>query len=417
MVTARASAACENTQATEGTALQPLKISIAGEFWDSQIYSGRLYLFCLDGAIQTIRWDELVESWEVEERLRLALRCAFLRSDFLYGRDIQDLFGDVEIKTLLREKFADAHSTRLEVSPRHLAKHLADEQDNPCPFPHSDTELYYHKLYVGAPSGIVRATATGRTKHAISTRPERLWDCPVTGLSALYGQLAVAAADEGLFELTVGAYGRHVLEPPSRSPRRISARACTACEWVYHSVFASARRGGFLAAFEKDKEPGFGETYRRFDDIITAEELFGHSGYSWGVRDKLCQATEEGIKVVRYRPWEEEREQRFEELGIARIKPWKGEVISASAAPFGVVVELENAVVVYPSRGPSLTLRGEPTNWRVFPRSKHYENQLHVVYDDRLEIFSFNQDYLVDQERKLLGVSVRRGSQSRRRAL
>ena len=72
----------------------------------------------------------------------------------------------------------------------------------------------------------------------------------------------------------------------------------------------------------------------------------------------------------------------------------------------GVVVELEHALVVYPSRGEPVTIPGEPVNWRVFPRSRHYANQLHVIWEEHLEVWSFNHDYLVDQQNKLLGVRV-----------
>ncbi len=47
-------------------------------------------------------------------------------------------------------------------------------------------------------------------------------------------------------------------------------------------------------------------------------------------------------------------------------------------------------------------------HWRVFPRSDHYSNQLHIIYDDRLEIVSFVHDYFVDQSSKLSGF--KRGS-------
>ena len=69
-----------------------------------------------------------------------------------------------------------------------------------------------------------------------------------------------------------------------------------------------------------------------------------------------------------------------------------GDVLSASTAQFGIIVESERALSVYPSEGTPVVMQGEPVNWRVFPRSKHYENQLHVVWDDHMEILSFNQD-------------------------
>jgi hypothetical protein len=47
---------------------------------------------------------------------------------------------------------------------------------------------------------------------------------------------------------------------------------------------------------------------------------------------------------------------------------------------------------------------GEVVRWRVYPRSKNYLNHLHLVYEDRLEIYSFNHDALVNQETKKIGI-------------
>lgn len=45
----------------------------------------------------------------------------------------------------------------------------------------------------------------------------------------------------------------------------------------------------------------------------------------------------------------------------------------------------------------------EVVKWRVYPRSIQYTNQLHVIYNDRMEILSFNDDYFENQEKKLFG--------------
>jgi hypothetical protein len=34
----------------------------------------------------------------------------------------------------------------------------------------------------------------------------------------------------------------------------------------------------------------------------------------------------------------------------------------------------------------------------------NYENHLHVILDDRIEIYSFNHDYFLDQEEKNIGI-------------
>ena len=60
--------------------MQPLRLIVPGEYWDSHIYSGRLFLFLRDGSIKGLNWDRIIEEWPLkEDRLRLAMQCAFQR--------------------------------------------------------------------------------------------------------------------------------------------------------------------------------------------------------------------------------------------------------------------------------------------------------------------------------------------------
>jgi hypothetical protein len=87
--------------------MQTLKFVIHGSYYDSQIYSGRLYLWSNEGSIITIDWDRLIESVEIESRLKLALRCAYVQSEYLYGKDFKVFFQDEEIKKVLQQKFSE----------------------------------------------------------------------------------------------------------------------------------------------------------------------------------------------------------------------------------------------------------------------------------------------------------------------
>ena len=82
-------------------------------------------------------------------------------------------------------------------------------------------------------------------------------------------------------------------------------------------------------------------------------------------------------------------------------------VVAASTAFFGMIVEFESGLLIVLSDGAQIMVPGEPVNWKTFPRSMYYENQLHVAYADRFEILSFNQDYFVDQGSKTIGATVR----------
>ncbi|MDZ7788123.1 MAG: hypothetical protein U5K73_08410 [Halofilum sp. (in: g-proteobacteria)] len=387
--------------------MQPVRITLPGRYWDSFIYKGRLYLFGVDGDVKSIDWEPLVKEVAVPKKDKIALICAFLRSDYLYQSDVQTLLRDAEVRKVISTKFERLAQQSLVVTQDHLERHEKGRQDNPCPFPHADLEIYNDKLFVTSSSGVVEATCNKKTKYPISTRPRKRWDGPVLGASASYGSIALAAGTEGLYELDIAP--GFVIE--SEDPCQLSESACRDCGWTYYSVFASSDNSGYMAEFRKERHDGFDfdtrSGYERiFTGVDTAFEIFGSEGFSWGTQDKLCQVASGEIKVAKYEPWAELPEDRILSFGSVPLEAPTGEVVAAGTASFGVVMELENALLILPSAGPAITLPGEPVNWRVFPRSRRYENQLHAIYDDRIEVLSFNHDYLVDQVQKRLGTTV-----------
>jgi hypothetical protein len=408
----------KDSQTREGAAVQPLRLTVPGEYWDSQIYAGRLYLFERNGDIRTLDWDRLMAAWRIDPQLRIALECAFLRSDYLYGDRWSLLFSDQDIKGLILKKFSDLSEKQLEITSVDLEKFSLRRQKNPFPFPHTDTTIYRKNIFVVSSSGVHRASCNKANVNPISSRPEKRWDAPILAVDASYLTLALAAGNEGLYELPVSEDNYHLPSPGRDGARRIGKRNCTDCNWTFYSIYGSSHiDAGFLAAYRKtpSKDEGLLSS-RDFEGLIPASKIFhnGH-GYSWGNQDKLCQVSESTVRIVNYRPWEDEKLDRLSDLGTIdlatsgdvqtiQLSPWKGQVISGAVALFGTIIECESALVVVPSEGPTITLPGEVVNWRVFPRSVHYENQLHLIYDDKLEILSFNHDYFVDQDRKRSGI-------------
>lgn len=381
--------------------MQPLKIIIPGNYWDSQIYSGKLYLFGIAGQLVTVDWERLISSWKINKNLKLALICAFLRSDYLYGEDLNFLFKDDEIKDVVEKKFKSLSDIDLHISKKNLNAFILGEQDNKFPFPHTDSEIYINNLFVSSQEGIHRASCNRKTKYPISTRSEKKWDAPVFSLSASYGSLALAAGDEGLYELKINPHF-----DDDNKITRLSDNNCVSCNWAFQSIYGSSFiSSGFLAAFDKKRDDDESYKYERvFDEIISESNIFHGNGFSWGVQDKFCQVGRNKIHVVRYNPWFDEKNERLQDLGFIELERWKGDVVSGKNAVFGIIIECDNAIVIVPSKGSIFTIPGEPVNWRVFHRSKHYENQLHIIYEDRLEIYSFNHDYFVNQTEKRSGI-------------
>lgn len=389
--------------------MQSLKMIIPGSYYDTQIYSGRLYLWCADSSIRVINWDKLIESIRVEENLWLALECGFRKSDYLYGSRWNLIFRDVEIRSAITNKFLTLAQRPIEISEQQLAKAEVKHQNNPITFPHSDSVIYNGKIYIGGQKGVFATSCNKRNVNPVSLRSTKKWDGPVLTISASYSALSLSSGNEGLFELYLGNKEPWWFQNDNlnrNEVHQLSQLHSSSSRWAFYSIFSSSHQhSGYLVDFDKGNIDGADRTtFRRriFCRVIPSEEIFHSKSYSWGIQDKICQVIDRTIKVVQYIPWN--KESKFKSLGEIRLRDFKGEVVFGDSAIFGFVIECDNGLVVIDSNLNNIWIDGEPINWRVFPRSKHYENHLHIVYENRLEIYSFNDDYFVDQERKKVGL-------------
>jgi hypothetical protein len=383
-----------------------VKMIIPGQYWDTQIYQGRLYLFGIDGSLTALNWDHLVDNVVVEDSLRLALKCAFKRSDYLYRVAATGLFYDSEVRQIVSRRFASLASRDLVLTPQELQSVLVGRQDSPFSFPHSDSMIYRRRMFVASKRGVHVSSCTKGKKRAVDDDVEEIWDAPTTGIEASWGSLALAGGDEGLWESGLD-FGEspfpHLYGP---RPRQVAKEHCSECHWTYYSIFGSSSRGpGFLASYRRSRRSGE-EAERRLEEVIPDSVLFagGARGiYSWAAQDKICQFADGEIRVAKYQPWKKEP---LRYLGAIPLERHGSKIVSARVALFGTIVELDSGLAVINSDGSFVEIEGEPVSWRIFPRSRHYENHLHVCYEDRLEILSFNHDYLVPQDKKISGISV-----------
>lgn len=390
-----------------------LKLTIPGRYWDSQLHRGRLYLFDREGTIQTLDWDKLIERLPVKDAFRLALDWAFRRSDFLYRLAATGIFRDEEIRTILNRRFSILSDMDLVVEEEQFSDVSIGQQDNTFPFPHADSVIHYPRLYVSSQSGIFAATCNRRTKSPVSTHVDQLWDGPVLTVGAWYRSLALAAGEEGLWEYALGENYPSATKF-KENPHRLSKEHCSDCQWAFYSIYGSSLNGpGILASYVNerdgtDREGRQSPRHRKFDRLVSEQEIFSGfadsaTHYSWAAQDKICQAANGTMRVAKYQPWN--REMPVQPHGFLPLENNGEAVVSAKVALFGTVVEFDSGLIVLTSHGYSHRFAGEPVSWRVFPHSRHYENHLHVIYDDRLEVHSFNHDHLVDQRKKISGTA------------
>lgn len=387
--------------------MRPLELILPGRFYDSQLYTGKLYLWTLDGALQVVDWDRLIEAIETPQRLKLALECAFRRSEYLYAPQFEVIFRDEEVRQVVVKKFDDLAAAPIQITEQQLERCTLAKQDNPFSFPHADSTIYSGVIFVGSRSGVSIARCY---EFEIEELPDRLTDIPALGLAAGASRLAVAAGTEGVFQSEI--YPR-----VTKSFDQVLKHHSTLVRWLQISLFATSQaEGGYFADFvTKRRRRGEDKTspkQRVLRDVFQASEIFGHkpelrNTFVWGAEDKVCLVTNAGIEVVRFDS-RRRREERFERLGTVPTNyEVKGEIVSGDSSVFGFVVEYEGGLFVLDSSMNTEWLPGEPVNWRTFARSRYYTNQLHIVRHDHLAVLSFNHDYFINQKLKRVGVEWR----------
>jgi hypothetical protein len=392
--------------------MQPVKIIIRGRFWDSQLYKGRLYLFDLNGALRDLDWNSLVQSFTMPSRCRLALECAFQRSDYLYGEKWEKFFKDQEISDLLKSKFDELLKQNLTVDTNELNQLDGNTTDTPFPYAHNDSLVYKDQLYATSQSGVFSQSVLEPTITPGSA--EKLWDAPVSALDISHDVLALAAGDEGLFRAPTAQHYRQWTTLQT-GPQSVWKHLCNDCSYISSSILAFGHDSDSgLVEFRSPKlDPN------KTDDVIAqefwnsksigtveGERIFGQNtrgGFVWGSKNRMCMAKDGILHVTQYATTTPRRRSVAKEIRSIQLAPWKGSPVSGDNAVFGAILELDHCLVIVRSDNVIDTLQGEPTNWRVFPRSKYYTNQLHIIYDDRIEILSFNHDYFVNQKGKAFG--------------
>lgn len=394
--------------------MRSVKITIPGKFWDSQVYSGEIMLFTDTGSLHRFDWRSAIDSFaDANKHVRTALRVAFVDGDLFYNEKVRKILLDPELARPIKSQLDILAGDNL-ILPLG-GQSNATEVDSPFDFVPTDTEIYYNTLFASGDDGLFTFPRTSLGRHTSKKRPDKHHDARILQIKASdrHTALAAAAGADGLMEF---GFERIKEDVDLGQERRLAARPCSACEWSFQSVMGWSESAAFLANFKEERMQGTREKVRLFDRVIDFSEIFGNDqvqgkSFSWGSREKLYRIGESGVSVA-----ERLDEGKRRAAGDVAPDPFKvvdiidsdldsDDVIATGTAPFGTVVELSDRLVVMRSDGAVDEFNGELVHWRIFPRSSHYSNQLHLIYESHIEIVSFVHDYFVDQVDKKFGFS------------
>lgn len=275
--------------------------------------------------------------------------------------------------------------------------------------PHTDIEAFYNVLYLSSLDGIYSSPI----RRNMGERFRRTTDVPALRVACSWGSMAVAAGSEGMFDRRLVGPTDWPNEALARiEPRQLSDRYCASCSWASFDVVGSSgpRSAGFIAAFSKPKadesESHLTATSRDVLDVIDSEALFPSSdGLLFGAQNVLVMASPNKLQVEGYNPRLRDEEAKVVDFQRAlfnertlKFSELTEDAIGGAAAVYGILVEMDSSLLLRGIDG-SISAFGQPVNWRTFPRSKNYLNQLHLTYDDCISVLAFPDDYFPTKDR------------------
>ena len=406
--------------------VEPIRIIIPGNFYDCQIYRGYLYLWTMRGSVDVYDWNKLLNIKIIPRfSVRLPFVFGFMEGNFLYNGKVSYIFSEDKYNSLLLDQYNELVNNTIEISNEELEFARIQEIDLPFNELPTDSEVYANNLYFALESGIYRRVLNqGDENKIIGPKDIKLWDCRILSLRAnKYPQIALSAGSEGLFELNLvkdSAIKPQTLEKIEDTKiLKISSKSSSFSNYSFLSIFSSSYvEDSFMALFNwksikqlnnqsiKNKEQ---KVFRDFDELIDEKSIFGEvttSDICWGIDDKIYRIVGDTLFILKFTNSANinKGESYYQHLKSVVLPANIGRAIGAGVSYFGIVLEFTNGILILRSDGYITTIPEEVIRWRVYPRSKNYLNHLHIIFNDRFEIYSFNHDALINQRTKKIGI-------------
>lgn len=370
-----------------------VKINIVGDFIESYIYSGVLFTVDTNGVLCSYSWKHLIERYldsypeysEIKDKLL----------DFRKGCN-SSLHKDFTIT--IDRKFLTQHQ-----------KGTCTALNVWC----TDLDVKDNIMYIASEKGVetipfIDEWNNGVVQHFV--RPEKVWSgAKIFGLSTgSWGRTILAAGTKGAIEIVNNKVDQiKKIGFSKKIEKEINSDVILGCEWNSQSTLA------ILDGIDKKIAYKFDDigSDSVFKDNKNAHLLFGklsHEDKEKKINSVLNSLEKEDFKnipidkfihtwlesnalhaidcnnkkyVFKGKSWvETSKENFFNDISILRLK-------NVSA---GIFLETEDEHLFRMVEGNKHHLPDNFTSWRVFPRSKNYQDRIHIVYDDYLQIRIFD---------------------------
>ncbi|WP_282498102.1 hypothetical protein [Pantoea stewartii] len=382
--------------------MHDLKVNILGDFIDSYIYSGVLFTVDVNGVLCSYSWKHLVEryidSYPKYEKYKINL---------LDSRDKKGLYLQEDITINIEKKFLEKNQ-----------KGTCTGLNVWC----TDLDVKDNILYISSEKGVetlpfLNQWHNGAVEEFV--KPDLVWSgSKIFGISTgSWGRTILAAGNLGALEIVntdveqlrnIGLE-KGTLKYRDNLEKKINDDVILDCEWNSVSTLAildgidkkltyGFEDLGSDSIFKDDAKSKLRLSQLRQEDkdkkIKTALSSLknkeadgvslGEFSQTWFESNSLHALDSSRNKYIfdnKNKKWKNSSKvSGLEEVSAVRLKH-----ISA-----GSFLETEEDELFRISDGKKYTMPEDFSSWRVFPRSKSYQDRIHIVYDDFLQIRIFD---------------------------
>lgn len=365
-----------------------ININIAGDFIDSFIYSGVLFTVDTNGILCSYSWKNLIDNY-----FRLYSSHSNFHKKILDCRaeNIPKIEQDITI--FLERDFLEKN-----------------QKGTCCDLDvwNTDLDVKDNILYISSERGLVSLPFleewdNGKVMKFNQLIP--LWkEAKVFGLSTgSWGRTILAAGDNGALEImNNGVEQLQKIGFHKNKEKVIDSNICLDCEWSSNSTLAilDGLNSKAMYMFDSiDSDSRFKDSYKsKIQNEITEEEIKKITSILSNENAKDISINEiqnswfEGGRL--YAIDSNNKKFYFKSDKWVEVQGWKfnetNAVVKLKNISAGKFIETESDELYRVEDGKEELLSDDFTSWRVFPRSKSYQDRIHVVNDDHLQIKIFN---------------------------
>jgi hypothetical protein len=376
---------------------------IKGSYFDTFLYRSYLYLLKDNCQISIVDWSKVVLELGAKEHNYLGYNASFLLSNLLYDPNYAILYQDDEIKKdfLRRLSIKQTSSKTLDELISSNIVNLTIEGINESPF---DFMIYYDQIFYLTTEGLFCQSIN--YKKILAHRLSSAY-CVSKGtyVSMQIGdshQILLCGLDKGVTAINF----KYENGKEESVATKFSAENVSFIERNFSSYLLGSYYGenNFMIR-------SFDEKNRKYniEETKNLSAVFENYRYIISFREKVYAICDDGIYSSVFT---QSKKEFSKAVKISNSDYTNKRFVCGKAAYFGIVLEFDDCIEVLLSNDKIYSIpfpKNDLINWRCFPDSTGYTNQLHLVFSDHIDIYSFNQDFLVNQWDKKLGSNFYRG--------